>query len=92
MSHAAPAGDNPEKEQRVILARRPTTRVGMGWIISAMNTPNARSRFLLLPQVDEASTMVKAPAVLRRYSLARLAASASPARPEQRTFRPLPNQ
>ena len=52
-----------------------------------MNTPNAKSRFLLLPQVDDASTMVKAPAVLRRYSLARLAASA-PARPEQRPYDP----
>ena len=38
----------------------------------AMNTPNATSRFLLIPQVAEASTMAKAP-VLRRYSLARLA-------------------
>jgi hypothetical protein len=56
-----------------------------------MNTPNARSRFLLLPQVDEASTMVKAPVVLRRYSLARLAPS-SPARPEQRPFRPAAQQ
>jgi hypothetical protein len=56
---------------------------------SAMKTTNARSRFLLLPQVDEASTMVKAPAVLRRYSLARLAASA-PARPEQRPYQPQP--
>ena len=37
--------------------------------ISAMNTPNARSRFLLLPQLDEASTRGKAPGVLRRYSL-----------------------
>jgi hypothetical protein len=53
-----------------------------------MNTPNARSRFLLLPQVDEASTTLKAPAVLRRYSLARLAVSASPARSQQRTFKP----
>ena len=52
-----------------------------------MNTPNARSRFLLFPQVDEASTMVKAPAVRRRYTLARLAASASPARPEHRPSR-----
>jgi len=53
-----------------------------------MNTPNARSRFLLLPQVDEASTTLKAPAVLRRYSLARLAATASPARSEQHAFKP----
>jgi hypothetical protein len=55
-----------------------------------MNTPSARSRFLLLPQVDEASTTLKAPAVLRRYSLARLAASGSPARSQQRTFKPHP--
>jgi hypothetical protein len=34
---------------------------------------------------------VKAPAVLRRYSLARLAASA-PARPEQRPYQPQPQQ
>ncbi|MGA2007874.1 MAG: hypothetical protein ABSH27_09990, partial [Solirubrobacteraceae bacterium] len=70
-------------------ASRPTTRMAPYSIIPAMNTPNARSRFLLLPQVDEASTMVKAPVVLRRYSLARLAASA-PARPEQRPYRPQP--
>ena len=56
--------------------------------MTAMNTPNARSRFLLLPQVDEASTTVKAPAVLRRYSLARLAASVSPAQTEQRALKP----
>jgi hypothetical protein len=59
--------------------------------MTSMNTPNARSRFLLLPQVDEASTTVKAPVVLRRYSLARLAPS-SPARPEQRPFRPAAQQ
>jgi hypothetical protein len=84
-------GDKAEKPVLRILATRPTTRAGIWSIISAMNTPNARSRFLLLPQVDEASTMVKAPVVLRRYSLARLAAS-SPARPEQRPYRPRTQQ
>jgi hypothetical protein len=76
----------------LILAIGPTTRAAIGPIISAMNTPNARSRFLLLPQVDEASTTLKAPAVLRRYSLARLAASASPVASQQRTFKPHPQQ
>ena len=54
-----------------------------------MNT-NAQSRFLLLPQVEEASTKVKAPAVRRRYSLARLAVT--PSRAEQRTFKPQAQQ
>jgi len=59
--------------------------------MTAMNTPNARSRFLLLPQVDEASTVAKAPVVLRRYSLARLAAANSPSRAEQRGLEPHPH-
>jgi len=46
--------------------------------------PHSTSRFLLIPQVAEASTMANAP-VLRRYSLARLASSLSPARPVQRS-------
>ena len=56
----------------------------------AMNTPNARSRFLLLPAVEEASAVAKAPAVLRRYSLARLSAATSPSRAEQRFTEPHP--
>lgn len=85
------AADNAAHSRWVILATRPTTPSVVERMISAMNTPNARSRFLLFPQVDEASTMVKAPAVLRRYTLARLAASASPARPEHRPY-PVPHR
>jgi hypothetical protein len=44
-----------------------------------MNAPHAPSRFLLIPQVADASTMAKGP-VLRRYSLARLASPALPPR------------
>jgi hypothetical protein len=56
-----------------------------------MTTSNARSRFLLLPQVDEASTKAASPVVLRRYSLARLAPS-SPARRKQLAFEPQTQQ
>jgi hypothetical protein len=72
------------------LASRPRTGAARAGIIAAMNTPNARSRFLLLPAVEEASAVAKAPVVLRRYSLARLAASAAPSRLEQRSLEPQP--
>jgi len=52
----------------------------------AMTTPRARSRFLLLPQLAEASTVAKAP-VLRRYSLARLGAP-TPVRSQHRLNSP----
>ena len=57
----------------------------------SMNTPHSTSRFLLIPQVAEASTMAKAP-VVRRYSLARLASSLSPAGPAQRSAQSQPSR
>jgi len=49
------------------------TRPPLVPIMFAMNSDNAGSRFLLLPELSEQSVTSKQP-VLRRYSLARLPA------------------
>lgn len=55
----------------MILAERPRTGGRPRAIMLSMNPANAKSRFLLLPELRDPSVSSKQP-VLRRYSLARL--------------------